>query len=202
MYNIIRFTISMVLFFGMLAFVRKSRFKEKKWAYRVCSILGIFFFVLLGFIPVENIVGPIDSIEVVYEYRNPGAKVRLIIEGEESAYVSGVENGKEVIMFVPRAKDGWYVGNGTESIIVASSFPNTIDVSVYNFKGTNDYYIVAYDLYGSEIEIVDSCNSEFIPLEKTRDSGITYSVYYAYVPEYDENYWISVNGEKIELRQE
>lgn len=202
MYNIIRFVLSIVFVFGITIFVMKSKWKREKWAYRVCSILGLLFFILSGFIPVENIVGPIDSIEAVYEYRNPGAKVRLVIEGEESAYVSGIENGKEMIMIVPKAKGGWYVGTGAEHKTIARSFSNDIFYTVYQYKDTKDYYIIVYELYGKEIEILDSYGSEYVRLEKYEESGRTHPVYYAYVPNYDENYWISVNGEKIELRQE
>lgn len=201
MYNTIRFAISIVLLLGILIFVMKSKWKREKWAYRVCSILGLLFFILLGFIPVENIVGPIDSIEAVYEYRNPGAKVRLIIEGQESAYVSGIEDGNEMIMIVPKAKGGWYVGTGAEHKTIARGFTNDIFYTVYQYKDTTDYYIVVYEWEGKEMEISDSYGSEYIRLDELEESSETHPVYYAYVPDYDENYWISANGEKVELRE-
>lgn len=200
MYNIIRWILSLIVTFGMTAYVRKSKWKREKWAYRICGIAGVVLWFVLGFIPVENIIGPIKSIESVYKYRNPKAEIRLIIEGEESAYVSGVEDGSEMIMVVPRAKGGWYVGTGAEHETVARGSSNNIVYHVYQYKDTTDYYVNVYDRHGKELEIQDAYDSQYILLEKNEEYKYDFPEYYAYVPEYDENYWISVNGEKIEFR--
>lgn len=61
---------------------------------------------------------------------------------------------------------------------------------------------MVYDLHGREIDIIDSCNSKYVPLKKVKDSGTVFTKYYAYILNYDENYWISVDDEQIELRME
>jgi len=184
----------------MTAFVRKSKWKKEKWAYRICGIAGIVLWFVLGFIPVENVIGPIKSIETVYKYRNPKAEIRLIIEGEESAYVSGIEDGAEMIMVVPRVRGGWSVGTGAEHKMVTWGFSNDIVYHVRQYKDTTDYYVNVYDINGNELEIQDAYDSEYVLLEKTEEYKDVSPEYYAYVPEYNENYWITVNGERIELR--
>ena len=200
MYNISRWILSIIIMLGMTAFVRKSKWKKEIWAYRICGIVGIVLWFVLGFIPVENVVGPIKSIEAVYKYRNPKAEIRLIIEGEESAYVSGIEDGAEMIMVVPKAYGGWYIGTGAENKTIASGFSNDIYYTVRQYKDTKDFYINVYHLNGEKLEIQDAYNSEYVLLEKDEEYKYDSPEYYACVPQYDENYWIDVNGERIELR--
>ena len=204
MYNFIRAIISIIITCGIASFARKSSLGKKKWINGICILLGVLLYIIFGFIPLENIVSPFNSPIKVFEYRNPGAKPQLIIEGRDSDYIIGSEGDDftTVTMIVPKTDDGWKMGTGTELKTIYRGFDKNVIFNLYQYKNTNDFYMMIYDLDGVEIEIKDACNSTFYELQEGSAETLSSLTYYAFIPNYDENYWISVNGEQIELKQQ
>lgn len=199
---VIKFLICLVFTLGSVRVVNNSNIRDKKRANNVCSIFFATLFAILVFIPIENFFLQFKSLEAAYEHRNPNAEIRLVVEGKESAFVSGNENGKETIMFVPKSNDVWKIGTGLETKRIARSIHENVMVEIYQYKDSSDFYGMVYDLHGREIDIVDSSKSKYVPLKKEKNNGKVITKYYAYILNYDENYWITVDDEQIELRRE
>lgn len=197
MYNFVRFILCLLVSCITIYIIYKE---SRKRRYVVIGVFcGFLLYVILGFIPFENITRVFSSPIEVYEYRNPGAQARLVVEGNESDYVIGDEGESSVIMVVPKTDNGWKMGTGAELKTILKYINETVVVYLRQYKDTNDYYMTIYDLKGKEIEIQDSCGSEFLSLEDTISSEDSFITYYAYISEYNEDYWISVNGEKLNL---
>jgi hypothetical protein len=64
-------------------------------------------------------------------------------------------------------------------------------------KNSTEYYVVVI-CTGGNAEVTDSCGSVFRTLQE--GDGVTSdSIYLAYVPGYDAQYVLTVNGETISL---
>ena len=86
--------------------------------------------------------------------------------------------------------------------IVFSAFTGGVSANVYQFKDTNDYYISILDLTKEESTIVDEYDTEFQSLVFRNDKGvITDAWHYAYIPYFDSQYTITVNGNKVEFQE-
>lgn len=198
MYNLIRFILCIIIFSGILYYITKTQYEKKRWAFLLGSLFSFVLYIILGFVPLENIVAPFASPIDVYEYRNPDAEVQLIVEGGESDYVIGMKDDDftTVTMLVPKTDKGWKMGTGVELETIYKGFDKNTMIHIYHYKGTDDYYMNIYDWDGAEIDILDSCDSNFTSMERSKDAFI---IYYAFISEYSEKYWITVNGERIEL---
>jgi len=185
---LIRVIICLVIFGSVCVLIRKRGVQRKGTKYILCGIICGILFVVMGFIPLENSFHVFSSAEEAYEYRNPRAKSQLVVSGESCDFVVGYENGYSVNMFVPKDAQGWRVGIGTEPRVVAESLDGDAIIYIYQFKDTDDYFIIVYGFEGTPIEIVDSCESEFLVLDKA--GGKDFCKYYAYIPEFDDEYWI------------
>lgn len=196
---IIKFLICFMLSIGSVKIVKNSSIKRKKGVTYICSLFSVILFITLVFVPIEEFFYQFETLEEAYEYKNPDAEIRLIIEGKESAFVSGDENGKETIMFVPKVNEVWKTGTGLEAKVITKCI-NKVVIEIYQYQDSSDFYAIVYELHGREIDIKDSNNSKYISLKKKRESGAIFTKYYACISNYDENYWITVDGEQIELR--
>lgn len=199
MYFFLRGVICVIFLLITLFGINKSKIKNKQRVMRGCLIGFGVLYILLGFLPLESIFFRFDSPTSAYEYRNPDAEAMLVVEGDESAFVIGQRDETELIMMVPKENGKWLVGAGSEFNTVAYRFNGEVTIYIRQCKKTNDYYISVSEVTGKEIHIVDSKNTEFVSLRRETD---LFTKYYAFIPDYDENYWITVDGEQIELRKQ
>ena len=198
MYNFIRLIICILLVAIIVRLVNKSKISNKKKVNSVCGLLGIALFIILGFVPIENILY-FSSASEAFEYRNPEAKIELVIEGNESDYVIGKDNGTDVIMLVPKNDEHWYVGTGTELKTLVKTMKDNVVITLRQYKNTRDYYITIYEINGEKIHLSDSIESEFVLLGAIKESENTFTKYYAFINDYKEGYWIEVNGKRYQL---
>ena len=200
MYNFIRLMICILLVVIIVLLVNKLKVSNKKKVYKVCGLLGIVIFLILGFIPIENIFC-FSSAGEAYEYRNPEAEITLVVEGSESDYVIGNDNGTDVIMLVPKNDEHWYVGTGTELKTIVKTMLDNVVITLRQYKNMRDYYITIYEINGEKIHLSDSIESEFVSLDAVKESGKIFTKYYAYIKDYKEGYCIAVDGKKIMLNE-
>lgn len=124
----------------------------------------------------------------------------LVVEGEESAWVLG----DEVSDIIPKSGTGWKLSLvGDLKTIITNISLNGIGFWVYQYKDSEDYYIMVSDPKGGAADVTDNRNSEFYYL--TDDSNtldLTYYTYYAYVNNIDDEYTLIVNGEVIPVVDE
>ena len=153
------------------------------------------------FLPFENLFITFDSPKAAYEYFNSGeSNIALIVEGEDCDFVIDRENDNDTYLIIPKTSDGWKIGIGSKTRRIAQKLSGGIIVYVYQYKNTNDYFLKIFDTNGGESTITDEYNTEFFSLERYDDSlDKKFVTYYAHITEFNTQYSVIVNGNKIVL---
>lgn len=168
-------------------------------------VLGVLILILCtisGLFPVENYFVTFSTPEEAYSYMN-FEKVKLVVEGNKSAFVVGEKDRADYdYLVIPRNQNGWKLGRGVDTKLKEQKIIEGIFVDIYEYKDGDDYYVTVLEMSGKELEILDSCDSRFIKLSYDNEEiDNNYSSYYASILSYDENYWISVNGKQISFSE-
>ena len=195
MYGAIRVILVFLAFVLVLKKVELNKVKRT-----VLLVLTVLVCTISAFVPVENLFVDFSSPEAVYKYRNLQAPEELtVVYGEESAMVIAQKDQNSYnVRYTPKSEDGWKIGNAlnVKSVYCESNDGFSIDVKRYG--KTTDYYIEVKST-GKQIEkITDSENSEFISLGKSEnDTESEFVFYYTAVQNFNNQYWIDIDGEKI-----
>ncbi len=202
MFGILRIFIGIIL--GAVAFLLIFKFAKTQIRKRLSIITALAVVVLitvLAFVPFENLVYSFKSAEDVYEYYyNSQEKPNLIIEGNQTDLVVGQENDTSTLLIVPKTDSGWKIGIGSNTKRIVQKIHDGIAIYVYQYKNTNDYYVTVLDTNGGELNVTDAYNTEFYHLKNNNDFlGKSFVTYYAYVSDFNSQYGVMVNGDKIEL---
>lgn len=199
MYGIVRIAIVLSILIFVIILINKSK-KIHKFRYYITGVvLSVVLVTVLAFIPFENLFVTFDSPKDVYRYVNLGADdVELIVDGSKSDFVVGEENNSNTYLIVPKTTDGWKVATGFNTNKIIKKVADEITIDIYQYKNTDDYFIVVFNANGGESQITDSCNSKFYSLKDTYSSSDkTYFTYYAHIKDFDSQYSINVNGNEI-----
>lgn len=199
MFGIVRMLFWCAIFLIYIFRTKKSKIRKRKNVIVVAAVI-LLFWIISGLFPIENYFITFSTPERAYNYMN-FEKVKLIIEGNKSAFVIGKRDIAEYdYLIVPKKQNGWGLGRGIDSKLQIQKIIEGVDISLYQYKNSNEYYIIVSNIGDEKLNILDSCNSQFIMLnEDKKDVQINYSFYCASISNYDENYWISVNGNQISL---
>lgn len=198
MYGLVRIILGCLLFLVIFLFARKNGMIRRRTLCFI-AVISVAVTVLLGFLPFENAFITFDSAEKAYEYYIPGkSNIEIVIEGNESDLVIDYKNETETYLIVPKTKEGWKIGIGSNIEDITRKISDNIIIHVFRYKNTDDYFVTIFDVNGNEINISDDCNTEFHPIKRnnkyTRKSYVTY---YAYIYGLDLEYELNVNGEKV-----
>lgn len=160
----------------------------------IVIVLFMFCSTVFNFIPIENYFMNFSSPEQVFNYMY-NSDVELVVEGKHSALVIGEDNKRnDSFSIVSKSQDGWKISTTLnekrKDTIVTSDFL----INLIYHKKTDEYYIVV-DIFSETSKPLDSCESSFVFFE--RDSS-----YYAYISEYNDNYWIEINGNRYTFDKE
>lgn len=163
--------------------------KKRKKRILIYILIGIVLYLVWSSFFSEHATMKHASPESGFKYyAGEGSEVMMVLEGDESAYVVGYEDKANTSMLFYK-KDGYW---RLASFPIASFKMRYLDndgwVTFSKYKD-KDCYVEVYPSRG-EIVIEDSCGSEFVKLPNER-------YFYAVIKDYDENYWVSVNGQKI-----
>lgn len=187
-----------LVFLVLVVVLKKVNFNKTKRI--VVIVLTILTCTFSYFLPVENLLVDFSCPEKVYKYMCLGNdEIKTVVYGEKSAMVIA-EKSKNTynILFVPQSKDGWRIGNTMDTVSVYHKATEDFFIDVKKYSNTDDYYITVNDI-GSKIKTIkDLDNSEFVSLvgnESDNEKQITF--YYASIQNFNEQYWIEINGEKI-----
>ena len=165
----------------------------------ITFMLAIILTTLSALIPLENVFVTFSSPESAYNYNHSG-KVKLIVNGSKTDFIVGEKNGTDVYLIVPRSNSGWKQGMGFDTKRICNKISDGITVYVYQYKNTDDYYIVLLNTNGGPLDITDNKNSEFIYSENANSIlNKTFYTYYAYLNSYNNQYTLTINGETISL---
>jgi hypothetical protein len=170
--------------------------------YCVFAGISLALITFSAFLPFENLFITFSSPEAAYEYymsRKPN--IELIVEGDNCDLVVDRNNDSgNSYLIIPKTSDGWKVGIGSDTKRIVQKFSNGIDIVIYQYKNTNDYFITIFNMTGEEIQISDNYNTEFYSLKTSNDLiGKTYFTYYAHIHYSDSQYSVIVDGNTIIL---
>lgn len=173
---------------------------RKKLKQRTAIILAVAVFaaadVLLCNTPLENAVYTFPTPEAAADYVGFG-DVTDVVEGEESALFLTGGSGQYQMRVFPKAADGWKLCGENGTNIKGFFGGENTAIQLVQMKNSTEYYVVVIYTVG-DAEVTDSCGSEFRTLQK--GDGVTSdSICLAYVPGYDAQYVLTVNGETISL---
>lgn len=179
----------------IFCFVKKTKLKNKPWINISFRVFLIFFSVISFAIFIRQHFIPYSSPEDAYKYVY-GGKTFLVVEGIESDYVIGNKDAK----YLKKSEKGWKVPIMHISITkgIKRIGSTTIYVSQFNFS--DEYYVTVLNSEKSNLELKDNRNSIFYKSNSNENvSNVESCVYYTYVNKINNEYVISVNGEKIKL---
>ena len=126
-------------------------------------------------------------------------KPEKVIYGKNTAFVISTNGSKSTYAIIPKVHDNWKIGLGWKTKMVVTKYVDNILISVYQYHGTEEYYVVV----GSENEIVkigDSQNSEFHShpvYEESRGQNI----FIAFLNGYDDNNYTLRINDKLYILQ-
>lgn len=200
MYSIIRFIIVCLFLISSIIVIKRSNITCKRILYIIITSLSVILLVVLEFFPFENLFVNFGSPKAAYEYYSfEKSNIELIVEGDSCDFIIDHKNDKYKYLIIPKTVDGWKIGIGSNTKIIVQKIYNGITMYVYQYKNTNDYYVVILDTNGGKLKISDSYNTIFYSLEKNNDIlGESFVTYYAHI-NYNQDYTIKVNNNSIKL---
>ena len=203
MFNIIRFIIGCVFLGCSITVIKKFKVVHKRILCVVFTSISVALVTVLAFLPFENLFMNFNSPKEAYEYYCFGkSNIELVVEGNDCDFVIGHKNDSDTYLIIPKTEDGWKIGIGSNTKRIARKFSNGVSVYVYQYKNTSDYFITVLDTNGGESIVVDDYNTKFYSLERDNDSlGKTFVTYYAHISNFNSQYSIIVNGNKIVLEE-
>ena len=201
MYNVIRLIIGCIFLVCSITAIKKSKVIRKHMFYFIFISLSVLLFVVLTFLPFENLFITFDSPKAAYEYFNSGkSNIELVVEGDDCDFIIDRKNDSDTYLIIPKTADGWKIGVGSNTKRIVQKLSNGIVLYVYQYKDTNDYFITILDTNGGESTVSDEYNTKFFSLERYNDSlEKNFVTYYAHITNLNPRYSVIVNNNKIVL---
>lgn len=180
--------------------LRKRPIWAKRW-FRVGAVaLIIALGAALALIPQKS-VQAYPSPEEAFRYKNQG-EILLVLEGEQSAYVIARQSGSTYAYdLVARDGDMWRPVTGVSATPTVITSGSAV-IRIYRYEDTGDYYLSVTDGSGQAVAVTDNRGSQFHRIgDIYAVSGGTFSAYtyYAYVPDLDDAYQLTINGRVASL---
>lgn len=200
MFSTVRLILGCVFLGFSTAIIKKSKTSYKHALYFVFTIITALLIFILAFFPFENLFMSFNSPEEAYEYFNFGeSNIVLVVEGNYCDFVVDRKNDStDSHLIIPKTEDGWKIGVGINTKKIAQKHYNGITAIVYQYKNSSDYFITIIDSTEGESMITDDYNTSFYSLERNINSiNEPLIVYYAYIPNFNSNYTVTVRGNQI-----
>ena len=156
--------------------------------------------------PIENSFISFKTAKQAFSYSNKGEIVDFV-EGARSGLVIYRDDEEIGLCFLPKTENSrWKIHSAFlyNTVYNKNISVKNIDynISIYQIKKTNDYYI-AFDAWfvTKKPMVFDNKKSDFVCIERTYlgTNNRSYS-FYGYVEYISNEYQIQVNGETIEIK--
>lgn len=202
MRSIIILIVCCIFFYCSIRLVKRSHQIKKKTINAFFALISVFFLILFNIFPLENYFLTFASIKEAYEFVHFGkSNIEIVVEGNCSDFVVDRKKDSDIYLIIPKTENGWKTGLGINTKRIFHKASHGKIVYVYQYKNTNDFFVTVLDSNGGMSDITDSYNSVFCSLEKTNDLlGETFVTYFTHITEFNEQYFIVINGEKIEMK--
>ena len=200
MFGFVRLILGCVVLASVFGMIHKNPLRRISQYF--IAVIFVFALVFVSvFLPVENLILTFETPESAYQYVSFGpADVKLVVNGKHSDLVVGYKNGADELLIIPRNEQGYKVGIGTDTREIAQKVVDNVIIQVFQYKNTDDYYLVVANTSSGMVDITDSYESDYIYQEShNKILDEVYFTYYASLPDFDETYWVSINGEVVWL---
>ena len=197
MFHLIRILIGTLVFFGIMLCIGPNRISRRaRWCAAISTLLLVS---ALHAWPFENLVYTFDSPEAVCRYLGVCNKkdTPVVIYGQDTDLVL-IDSG-DTTRTVFTAKDP----NGSKIRIglvrpANIALTNGVSIVLYQPNKSADDFIMIFYQADAPAKVYDSEGSEFCLTEKENsfEGGFLYSQYTC-IQNYDEAYWVCMNGQRI-----
>lgn len=186
MYGLVRVLLGII---ALLLISRlKSNFKGNTYLpFKKIGIILLSFvlIIVLCLFPVENLFVTFSTPEKAYSYLK-NKEIDLVVNGNASSLIVASDGDT---LIVPKYNNRWKLGSSIDSVKVYESIDKGFHVVIFQYKETEELYIIVSGI-SSDISVVkDNLGTKFI---KRKDTNI----YYAYINQYN-NYEITLNTDVI-----
>lgn len=196
-YGLIRISLGIVLLVGLVVWLKHTRFRVKRYLYPVCLLVAAVLTTFFYFLPVENGFVDFASPEQVFAYSMSG-EIQAVAEGEASALLLYRNQGANGVAFARKGERGWKIGTYFSYQEVASRTVDKRIVTLYRWKGTQDYYAVLWEpTANAAVHVTDSKGTTFQLIQEPAAQGTSSITYYGFVGELSQDYFLLVDGKKI-----
>lgn len=192
-YGLIRIIATVILFLLLMSF--RKHFKKK-----VKAILGVLIVVTISFAlwycPVENLFFSFDTPQSLFKYAGQGEIVEIVEGRESTALMTKKGDNNYSTFFINKKDDKYKIATFNTSIIVSSKQHESINITLYRVRNTDDYFIRIWGISDEEIELSDTLNTEFnIHYENIANGKKTVNALVS-IP-YSDDYSCFIDGEKV-----
>lgn len=199
LFSIVRLAFGGLAFLIIFGFIRKNKTRNSRRWIVIALISTIVLTTITAFIPIENLFVTFSSPESAYHYNHLG-EVKAMVAGQQTDLVVGNDGESDIYVIVPKKSDRWQLGMGTDLSCTVQTTSAGINICVYQYKKSDEYYIVVFNADGGAADIMDNRDSEFQRSETAIEAlDETFYTYYAYVRNFDDQYSITVNNRTIKI---
>ena len=192
LYGIIR-----VIFFIILVIISVLLYRKvgSKRLFLLSISLTIIFMIVVWFVPFENVFVSFDSPQAVFEYAGHGEIINTVENTDSVALITKRQNNNFSTFFVIKNGDKYKIASFNSDFQLANKQYNSVNICLYNIKGTEDYYLRIWGVVTDELDLSDSCNTVFEPYyDQFSDMLIVNAI--VTIPNIND-YHCYINGDKI-----
>lgn len=170
-----------------------SRGPNQRLKNKYIGFAALLLCIISFLIPFENLFFTFPTLNSAYSYINRD-NPELVIEGSDSALMVG-----ESLSVFPKEETGWKLGSPVRLKTVLQTAPDNLFVTAYQYKNSEDVYLIVSEASGAELDLSDSQGSVFQTVtEVSHGSSQVYS-YYACIRVLDSQYVLTANGKDTHL---
>lgn len=201
LFSLIRIVLWVIVSVILCFIVKRSNIVRKKLA----SILGVILCMIIisisGVFPIENSFINFQTPESVFNYTNTGEIIDIVYGNESCMSIFSKENNNGGYYFIPKSENTYKIPNYYYNRKIIHNFNSRGSFDIFNPKNTKDYYIYGVTVTNEDnIDIVDSDNKIVNNLVIDNGNSSTKTIIlYGLIENYTNDYYITINGEKISL---
>lgn len=198
-YVMFRFLFWILLLVIFLLLIKKLHINHKfRWT-AITFMITLVLTTIVYLFPIENAFMTFSSPQSAYRYNHFGY-VNLVINGKQTDFVVASNGDTDLYSIVPKTKEGWKIGMGSDTRIISQTITDGIVIYVYQYKNSDDYYIIISNTNEGPLKISDSRGSKFISSNKTSSAvNKDYYTYYAYINNFNAMYEVIINDKVVEI---
>lgn len=196
-YIVVRLVVFVIIALVMFLINKKKKINRKT----VIAVLVVVAIVSEAsvFLGLDNHLMSFSTPQKAYMYSHTG-KAEIVADGAQSTFMVR-NNGAESIeqYLIPKKGNRWRPSLGMNLFTVKEKREGNVSVSIYNCKGTDDYYAVVRYFSDTPKKINDTHNSNFEKCIYIDFPDEKYYLNYAYIGVFDADYQITVDDLFIKL---